>query len=368
MNTMAPPLQDTARASAAAPIAATGTTNHPLQRRVDASPRQIAQGARLAQLYAAPTRQKRNGLPAQLQAGIETLSGMDLGDVTVHRNSAKPAQLSALAYAQGNQIHLGPGQERHLPHEAWHVVQQRQGRVTPTAQMKGGVPVNDNPTLEREADVMGARALQLHRNATVARQASEPSRSDPGMHASTAIQRYAMGTGTNRTVTVTGSSKSRSFQECTYNWVEYKSGDKIAGTGTPTTTPAAWATWLVNQSNGNNATQLHVVNKRWGGLGGTGDGNIVPGTPAENSHHLHQGERDFDLACFGTKSPGSSATAQQYAKYECTVAPAYGTAINVSGGPVDVADPAMSVKITTLGGSTTYPIAPGGGMRFEEGS
>ena len=55
-------------------------------------------------------------------------------------------------------IHLGPGQERHLPHEAWHVVQQKQGRVAATAQLKGAA-VNDSPALEAEADAMGARAL-----------------------------------------------------------------------------------------------------------------------------------------------------------------------------------------------------------------
>lgn len=42
---------------------------------------------------------------------MEAMSGMDLSEVRVHRNSGKPAQLSALAYAQGNEIHLGPGQE-----------------------------------------------------------------------------------------------------------------------------------------------------------------------------------------------------------------------------------------------------------------
>jgi hypothetical protein len=67
--------------------------------------------------------------------------------------------LGALAYAQGNQIHVAPGQERHLPHEAWHVVQQRQGRVRPTVQLKAGLAVNDEQGLEREADVMGAMAL-----------------------------------------------------------------------------------------------------------------------------------------------------------------------------------------------------------------
>ena len=67
-----------------------------------------------------------------------------MDDVKVHYNSSKPAQLQAHAYAQGTDIHLAPGQEKHLPHEAWHVVQQKQGRVRPTMQMKGGVGVNDD--------------------------------------------------------------------------------------------------------------------------------------------------------------------------------------------------------------------------------
>jgi hypothetical protein len=134
---------------------------HPLQRLVDSSTRQTAQSGRLSQLQSAPVRNNPHGLPHQLRSGIEALSGVDMGDVTVHRNSAKPAQLSAAAYAQGSEIHLGPGQERHLPHEAWHVVQQRQGRVKPTMQMSQGVMVNDDRHLEHEADVMGAKAAQL---------------------------------------------------------------------------------------------------------------------------------------------------------------------------------------------------------------
>jgi Domain of unknown function (DUF4157) len=101
----------------------------------------------------------RTGLPDKLKAGVETLSGLSLDDVKVHHNSAKPAQLNALAYAQGTDIHVAPVQEKHLPHEAWHIVQQKQGRVRPTMQMKAGVPVNDDAGLEHEADVMGARAL-----------------------------------------------------------------------------------------------------------------------------------------------------------------------------------------------------------------
>lgn len=102
------------------------------------------------------------GMPNQLKSGIESLSGMSMDHVKVHYNSGKPAQLNAHAYAQGSDIHMAPGQERHLPHEAWHVVQQMQGRVQPTMQMKGDVQVNDDVGLETEADVMGAKALAAH--------------------------------------------------------------------------------------------------------------------------------------------------------------------------------------------------------------
>ncbi|MGE8343876.1 MAG: DUF4157 domain-containing protein, partial [Flavobacterium sp.] len=101
------------------------------------------------------------GLPENLKSGIENLSGHSMDDVKVHYNSDKPEQLNADAYAQGADIHIASGQEKHLPHEAWHVVQQKQGRVKPTLQMKGKVNVNDDEGLENEADVMGAKALQM---------------------------------------------------------------------------------------------------------------------------------------------------------------------------------------------------------------
>ncbi len=106
-----------------------------------------------------PTVQRKNetGLPDNLKAGVENLSGMSLDSVQVHYNSPQPAQMNALAYAQGSDIHVAPGQEQHVPHEAWHVVQQAQGRVRPTMQA-GGVPVNDSSSLEREADRMGGAA------------------------------------------------------------------------------------------------------------------------------------------------------------------------------------------------------------------
>ncbi|MGB3467448.1 MAG: DUF4157 domain-containing protein [Cyclobacteriaceae bacterium] len=102
-----------------------------------------------------------NGLPEPLKTGIESLSGVAMDDVKVHYQSEKPAQLQAHAFAQGTDIHLASGQEKHLPHEAWHVVQQKQGRVKPTLQLTNNVKINDEASLEKEADEMGNKARQL---------------------------------------------------------------------------------------------------------------------------------------------------------------------------------------------------------------
>ncbi len=109
-----------------------------------------------------PVQKKNNntGMPDHLKSGVENLSGMDMSDVKVHYNSPTPAQLNAIAFAQGNHIHIAPGQQKHLPHEAWHIVQQAQGIIKPTVQMKQDITVNDDKRLEKEADIMGAKALK----------------------------------------------------------------------------------------------------------------------------------------------------------------------------------------------------------------
>ncbi len=66
------------------------------------------------------TRESGISLPHALKRNIENLSGLSLNDVQVHYNSPKPTLARALAYTQGSEIYLGPGQERHLTHEAWH--------------------------------------------------------------------------------------------------------------------------------------------------------------------------------------------------------------------------------------------------------
>ncbi len=152
-----------------------------------------------------PLQKKSDGLPSELKSGVENLSGFTMDDVKVHRNSDEPAAMQAHAFAQGTDIHLGPGQEKYLPHEAWHVVQQKQGRVKPTVQQKpdSGIPIasdkvniNDDAGLEREADTMGKKALQTTQKQAIS------SKSDSHDHTITQFQKDQKTTGGNPFATV----------------------------------------------------------------------------------------------------------------------------------------------------------------------
>jgi hypothetical protein len=122
----------------------------------------VPQGYGAIPAGASPTqreeRPNNTGLPNRLKSGIESLSGMSMDNVKVHYNSDKPAQLQAHAFAQGREIHVAAGKERHLPHEAWHIVQQAQGRVKATIHTENNVGANNDDTLENEATQMGSRA------------------------------------------------------------------------------------------------------------------------------------------------------------------------------------------------------------------
>jgi hypothetical protein len=139
--------------------------------------------------------ENRTGMPGRLKTGLEALSGMDLSGVRVHTNSFRPAQINALAYTQGQDIHLGPGQGSHLPHEAWHVVQQMQRRVKPTMQVKG-VSINEDAGLEREADAMGAKALRTNGAEQATRRVHQEGSNARLKGNKNSIQRYFDASGT----------------------------------------------------------------------------------------------------------------------------------------------------------------------------
>ncbi|GAL87079.1 hypothetical protein MYP_4309 [Sporocytophaga myxococcoides] len=106
-------------------------------------------------------------MPPLVQRKMETSFSEDFSNVNIHKNSAQSTDMDAHAFTQGNDIHFAPGQynpesqqgQELLGHELTHVVQQRSGVVKPTTQMKG-VGVNDDATLENEADVMGKKAAE----------------------------------------------------------------------------------------------------------------------------------------------------------------------------------------------------------------
>ena len=112
-------------------------------------------GSANAAASATATPNPSSKLPTNLRQHIEARSGLTLEDVRIHRNSPLPGQIGAHAFTKGRDIHLGPGEEKHLPHEAWHTVQQKQGRVKPTGTFFG-IPVNHQTGLETEADAMAS--------------------------------------------------------------------------------------------------------------------------------------------------------------------------------------------------------------------
>jgi Domain of unknown function (DUF4157) len=169
-------------------------------------------------------KENKTGLPDELKSGIENLSGMAMDDVKVHYNSSEPAQMQAHAFAQGTDIHVAPGQEQHLAHEAWHVVQQKQGRVQATTQLKG-VGINDDSALETEADVMGAKAMQMQAGDAVAPRmdSADPSRKGRGLKNTLAPRQLKGKAPYKKEITLQTKYTSLTAQNTTHN----VSGDQV---------------------------------------------------------------------------------------------------------------------------------------------
>ncbi|WP_392532245.1 DUF4157 domain-containing protein [Nostoc sp. C117] len=104
-------------------------------------------------------------MPKLVQQKMETSFGTNLSDIRIHEGP-QAEKIGAIAYTQGKNIHFQPGKyqpttrsgQELLGHEIAHTLQQKAGRV-PAPQSKG-VPINDDPKLETEADVMGVKAAR----------------------------------------------------------------------------------------------------------------------------------------------------------------------------------------------------------------
>ncbi|MEH2000893.1 MAG: DUF4157 domain-containing protein [Nostoc sp.] len=109
----------------------------------------------------------RGSMPAPVRSKMENSFGANFGDVNIHTDSHQAKSMGALAFTQGSNVHFAPGQynpqsssgQALLGHELTHVVQQRAGRVAVPHQSKGA-PINADPSLETEADQIGAKAAQ----------------------------------------------------------------------------------------------------------------------------------------------------------------------------------------------------------------
>jgi hypothetical protein len=108
-----------------------------------------------------------NRIPAVVRAKMESSLGADFSDVQIRTGSARALELNARAFTQGSEIHVAPGHwapetssgQELLGHELSHVLQQRAGRVAATSHYAGS-DLNDDPVLEREANVLGTRAAR----------------------------------------------------------------------------------------------------------------------------------------------------------------------------------------------------------------
>ena len=131
-------------------------------------PRQMMEEEELQGSFETAQRETdQTGMPVGVRGQMESALNTDLSDVRVHADSPRAPEVGALAYTQGSDIHFAPGQfqpdtstgQQLLGHELTHVVQQREGRVEPTTEV-AGLPVNDDPGLEQEADQMGRQAAR----------------------------------------------------------------------------------------------------------------------------------------------------------------------------------------------------------------
>ena len=250
------------------------------------------------------------GLPDDLKSGIENLSGFSMDDVRVHYNSSKPATVQALAYTQGTDIHVAPGQEKHLPHEAWHVVQQKAGRVSPTTNING-MPVNDNAALEHEADMMGEKAIQSVSNKTNIRTNNAKAHKKTSNETSNFNHQIPNKT-LQKTINFTNTNIQRmvSFPG---NWSQVQGGvptpqgfssspsPNITFDRTTNYTPPAYIPEMEkyrniiidpSTKNGNMLTRMHMINGRFGGPGDID--NLRYGTHRSNGEHRTQVEAPIE--------------------------------------------------------------------------
>ena len=122
-----------------------------------------------APFFSTPIQLKKNNtLPEKLQTNMEHSFGQDFSNINIQKNSQEAVDLDARAFTKGDSIHFAPGEfnpnsergKNLIGHEFTHVVQQRSGIVQPSRILKKGILLNEDKTLENEADYLGKKAVK----------------------------------------------------------------------------------------------------------------------------------------------------------------------------------------------------------------
>ncbi|BDS09999.1 eCIS core domain-containing protein [Aureispira anguillae] len=225
------------------------------------------------------------GLPDDLKSGLEALSGISLDDVKVYYNSPLPALYNTHAFAQGTNIYIGPGQKKHLAHEAWHVIQQKQGRVKPTLQMEvegNSVDVNQRKDLESEAE-------KIHQQVPVGndkiQQVANSNKKKKGKKLGTKNEVLQGAFVTPHTTKINDEKLPNES-----NGGKWSGAELDASKGSPTNGDVRAVSSAVQNLIGGTWVAGHMLNKHLGGSG-TNWENITAISSADNSAHHSQVER-----------------------------------------------------------------------------
>ncbi|HAS44340.1 MAG TPA: hypothetical protein DCS93_27935 [Microscillaceae bacterium] len=157
--------------------------NSPYQTKESSKPPIQTKEGRKGPIKAKQRPVQRKTKDAHILANVGHLMGTNISDTKINYNSKKPAAEGAEAIAQHKTIDLAPNKNHHLPHEATHIAQQAKGMVKPT-----GSPLNDNPALEKQADMVGARAAAMSTSPIQMAQ-SEPATRSNASSPSAVVQR-----------------------------------------------------------------------------------------------------------------------------------------------------------------------------------
>lgn len=100
---------------------------------------------------------EHTGLPDKLDTDVENLPGFSIDKVQIHCKPDKKSETAeSLASMQGVNLHASPVLEWRISHDPSQIVQQKVGRVKPTATVVE-IPIDDNVELENEADLMAGK-------------------------------------------------------------------------------------------------------------------------------------------------------------------------------------------------------------------